>query len=216
MSVVVRIGKHLARCALVCAALFARSAVARADEEEPSALTPTVRVYMRSDGQPLTFSARAKTSPSAPTWCVAPCSARLTPGDYQVKLNGVLADGAVALRKPGTLQGQYHSREASRSGGWLALNVGGILGGVFITTAALGGPSWAYVAGGGSLAAGGVIFLLSYRADSAQVSFTPGEPLDMRGMPNSETGPAGGAALAPADRANFASQARGLGFRVMF
>jgi hypothetical protein len=168
---------------------------------------------MRTDGQPLTFSARERASTLQPIWCVAPCNAALPPGEYQLKLNGVLADDTLKLSKPGTLHGEYHSREASRSGGWLALNVGGILGGVFVTVGALGGPSWAYVAGGGSLLAGGLIFVVTYRADSATVSFTPSEPLDVRGMPE----PSPRALLTDsADRARAASAARGLGFRVAF
>jgi hypothetical protein len=112
------------------------------------------------------------------------------------------------------LYGEYHSREAARSVGWLALNVGGILGGVFITVGALGGPSWAYLAGGGSLAAGGVILLVTYRPDRASVSFSPDEPIDVRGMPVPSAG--GGAALSVPDRATFGSQARSLGLRVAF
>ena len=155
---------------------------------------------MRAEDEPLTFSARARTSDGTPAVCVAPCDAALVPGDYELKLNGVNVDGYVALRKPGTLLGQLHSREGSRTGGWLALNVGGILGGVFITVAALGGPSWAYIAGGGSLAAGGALFLVTYRAARATVSFSPGEPLDVRGMPAPVTG-SGGAFGLP-DRAS--------------
>ncbi|HWZ89193.1 MAG TPA: hypothetical protein VNW92_10095, partial [Polyangiaceae bacterium] len=108
----------------------------------------TVRVFMRSGTDPLLFSARAKNNDGAPTLCSAPCDARLLPGDYQLRLNGVVVDGPVKVGHPGTLQGKIESREGSREGGWLALNVGGILGGVFITVAALGGPSWTYVAGG--------------------------------------------------------------------
>lgn len=213
---------------LVCVALLARSVVAHAEANAPSAPTapaaPTqpaanpavIRVYMRAGDRPLTFSARAKASHATPTWCIAPCDAQFAPGDYQLKLNGVSAGNPVALRARGTLEGRYHSREASRAGGWLALNVGGILGGVFITVGALGGPSWAFAAGGGSIAAGAVVFLITYRADSASVTFTPAEPSDVRGMPIPESRAAGSAASAFPDRTRLGSQARGLGFRIAF
>ena len=168
---------------------------------------------MRAENEPLTFVARAQSSSGAPNVCSTPCDAGLPRGDYELKLNGVIVSGPVALQQPGTWHGELHSRAGARAGAWLGLNVGGILGGVFITVAALGGPSWAYIAGGGSLAAGGVIFVVAYRADRATVSFTPGEPLDVRGMP----APQGeGAALAAPDRASFAAQAHGLGFRLEF
>ena len=210
MSVLVR--------GLVCAGLFLCSAVARAEAAEPVTPAPAkteqaVRVYMRSDGVPLSFSARERANNGEPTWCVSPCNAEFRPGDYQLKLNGVAADESVSLRKQGTLRGEFHSRNASRNGGWLALNVGGILGGVFITVGALGGPSWAYIAGGGSLAAGGILFVVTYRADSATVTFTPGDPPDVRGMPEPASTSAN---AAPLDRARFGSSSRGLGFRVAF
>ncbi|MEO6601431.1 MAG: hypothetical protein ABIQ16_16260 [Polyangiaceae bacterium] len=195
------------------AGLLLSSAVARAE----APVAPPVRVYMRTDGQPLTFSARERSSTQEPSWCVTPCNAAFVPGAYQLRLNGVLADDSVQLTKAGTLHGALHSREASRSSGWLALNLGGIVGGVFLTVCALGGPSWAYVAGGGSLLAGGVIFLVTYRADSATVTFTPSEPLDVRGMPAMPESTSEGASLLDAtDRARFGAQARGLGFRVAF
>jgi hypothetical protein len=180
---------------------------------------PTVRVFMRTDNEPLVFSARAQNSDGTPTLCSSPCDERFVPGDYQLRLNGVAVEGPVKLLNPGTLHGEFISREGSREGGWLALNVGGILGGVFITVAALGGPSWAYIAGGGSLTAGGVIFLVTYRADSAKVSFSPGEPSDMRGLPpavpaqDNSSGPSRGVNL---DRPGLGTQARGLGFRIDF
>jgi hypothetical protein len=200
---------------LVGIGLLSSTGLAHAEPSSsaPAAAAPELRVYMRSEGQPLTFSARERRSSGEPTWCVAPCNAALRPGEYQLRLNGVLAESSLNLNKPGTLHGAYHSREAGRSGGWLALNVGGILGGVFITVGALGGPSWAYIAGGGSLAAGGVIFVLTYRADTASVSFSPNEPADVRGMPE----PASRAsALDSPERARLAAQTRGLGFRVAF
>jgi hypothetical protein len=180
---------------------------------------PTVRVFMRADDEPLVFSARAQNSDGTPTLCSSPCDERFLPGDYQLRLNGVAVQGPVKLVNPGTLHGQFISREGSREGGWLALNVGGILGGVFITVAALGGPSWAYIAGGGSLTAGGVIFLVTYRADSAKVSFSPGEPSDVLGLPppiptqDNSSGPSHGVNL---DRPGLGTQARGLGFRIAF
>lgn len=178
---------------------------------------PTVRVFMRTENEPLVFSARAKNNDGTPTLCSSPCDERFLPGDYQLKLNGVAVEGPVKLVNPGTLHGQFISREGSREGGWLALNVGGILGGVFITVAALGGPSWAYIAGGGSLTAGGLLFLVTYRADSAHVSFTPGEPIDMRGLPPpapaQENGSGPNVRL---DRPGLGTEARGLGFRIQF
>jgi hypothetical protein len=211
---------------LLCAGLLASSGVARAEGAPAAAAkdsaapanavpAPAMRVYMRTEDEPLTFSARARSSTGTPTWCVAPCDAGLLPGDYQLKLNGITVDGYVPLREPGTLHGELRSRAGARAGAWLALNVGGILGGVFITVAALGGPSWAYIAGGGSLAAGGVLFVVSYRADRASISFTPGEPLDVRGMPAPENA-GSGAAASSSDRRNAGLQARGFGFRVEF
>jgi hypothetical protein len=205
---------------LLGAALLACPALARA-EQAPLVASPVapLRIYMRSDRAPLTFSARERASHDTPKWCIAPCDTQLPPGDYQLKLNGVTTDGGnLALRAPGTLHGEYHSLEAARSAGWLALNVAGIIGGVFLTVGALGGPTWAYLAGGGSLAAGGIVFLVSYRADRATVSFTPGEPLDVRGLsaPAPAATGASGAALGLPDRATFGSQARGLGFRISF
>src|SRR5882724_5476222 len=217
MSLVVR--------GLVCASLLAGSGVAQAEDAPraateraaplPTAAPAPMRVYMRTDDEPLTFSARARGDTGTPAWCVAPCDAGLAPGDYQLKLNGITVDGYVPLRASGTLHGQLHSRAGARSGAWLALNVGGIIGGVFVTVAALGGPSWAYVAGGGSLAAGGLLFVISYRADRASVSFTPGEPLDVRGMPAPQgEGPGGTASVS--DRPNAGLRARGCGFRLEF
>jgi hypothetical protein len=172
---------------------------------------------MRTDGQPLTFSARERSSTGEPTLCVAPCNAAFAPGAYQLRLNGVLADDGMPLGKPGTLHGELHSRQASRSGGWLALNVGGILGGVFVTVGALGGPSWAYIAGGGSLLAGGVTFLVAYRADSATVTFTPDPPVDVRGMPLPPDPASRGTSLLDGPSGSrFGAQARGLGFRIAF
>jgi hypothetical protein len=218
MSLVVR--------GLLCAGLLGSSGVARAEAapsakdsaagaSEAPAPVPALRVYMRTEDEPLTFSARGRSNTGTPTLCVAPCDASLLPGDYQLKLNGVTVDGYVPLREPGTLHGELRSRAGARAGAWLALNVGGILGGVFVTVAALGGPSWAYIAGGGSLAAGGVLFVVSYRADRASISFTPGEPLDVRGMPVPQAaGPSGASSLW--DRPNAGLQARGLGFRLEF
>ena len=189
---------------------------AQSSPHSAPALAKPVRVYLRAGSQPLTFSERSKGNSGTPTWCVAPCNVELAPGDYQLKLNGVVANESLELKRSGTLQGQYHSREASRSAGWVALNVGGILGGVFVTVAALGGPSWAYVAGGGSLAAGGLIFVVTYRADSASVSFTPGEPRDAQGMAAPDNQPTSQAGSELRDRLGLASQGRGLGFRVAF
>ncbi len=189
--------------------------------EAPAALPekPTVRVYLRSGIDPVLFSARAANSDGTPTLCTAPCDVKLLPGDYRLRLNGVPVEGSVQLKRPGTLEGKFESREAGREGAWLALNVGGILGGVFITVAALGGPSWAYIAGGGSLLSGGVIFVLTYRSDRATVSFSPGDPRDLRGLPppvptdTNSSGPVHNAGL---DRPRFGDAGRGLGFRITF
>jgi hypothetical protein len=177
---------------------------------------------MRSGSEPLLFSARATNDRGTPMLCSAPCDAKLLPGDYQLRLNGVVVDGPVKVGHSGTLEGRLQSREASRVGGWLALNVGGILGGVFITVAALGGPSWTYAAGGGSLLSGGVIFALTYRADRAEVSFSPSEPVDVRGLPppeptqNNSSGPTPNASLDRRERVSPGGQARGLGFELRF
>jgi hypothetical protein len=180
---------------------------------------PTVRVYMRSGLEPLVFSARAKHDTGTPTWCAAPCDQKLLPGDYQLKLNGVAVEGSVALKRPGTLEGKLESHENGREGGWLALNVGGILGGVFITVAALGGPSWTYVAGGGPLLTGGAIFALTYRSDRATVSFAPNDPVDVRWLPApipADVNSSGPSHSADWDRPRFGDAARGIGFRVTF
>jgi hypothetical protein len=182
---------------------------------------PAVRVFMRSGNDPVVFWAREKNAASTPTVCTAPCDEHVLPGDYQLKLNGVRVEGAIKLAHPGTLQGKVESHEGSREGGWLALNVGGILTGVFVTVAALGGTKYAYAVGGGTLLAGGIIFAVTYRADRASVSFTPGEPIDMRGLPppappgDNESAPPPSASL---DRARGAlgAQARGLGFQIIF
>lgn len=192
--------------------LLASSTVARAESASLSPEPSAVRVYMRSDGEPLLFSARASTSRVAPNACVSPCNVQLSPGDYTLRLNGVLASDSLALRTPGTLYGQYHSQRALRDGGFLALNVGGIIGGVFITVAVLGGPSWAYVAGGGSVAAGGLIFFITYRSDSATISFSPEEPLDARGMP----APAPLKSPVLPERPGARDESRGFGLRVVF
>jgi hypothetical protein len=177
---------------------------------------------MRSGREPLLFSVRKTSNRGTPSLCSAPCDATLVPGEYQLRLNGVPVDGPVQLSRPGTLEGKLDSREASREGGWLALNVGGILGGVFITVAALGGPSWTYAAGGGSLLSGGVIFALAYRADRASVSFVPNEPADVRGLPppaptdHHSTGPTPNAGLELKDRPGFGARMPGLGVRFTF
>lgn len=197
--------------AVSCAGVLASAGIASAEESQPS-----LRVYMRTKGQPLTFSARAQRNRGAPEWCVAPCDARLAPGHYQLHLNGTAVEGGVVLSRSGTWHGELHSREAARSGGWLALNFGGIIGGVFITVAALGGPSWGYAVGGGTIAAAGLIFTISYRADRATVSFTPDEPGDVRGMPEPlhRTPPLRGAARIDGATPNWAM--RSLGFRIQF
>lgn len=206
MSLVVR--------GLLCAGLLAFSNRLQAEPAPAAPAVPKpVRVYMRSERGPLTFAARAENSSGTPQVCSTPCDAGLLPGNYELKLNGVLVNRPLAVQQSGTWHGELHSRAGARAGAWLGLNVGGILGGVFVTVAALGGPSWAYIAGGGSLAAGGLIFVIAYRADQATVRFSPGEPSDVRGMPLPEGASAG---LAAPDHATFGSQARGVGFRLAF
>ncbi len=175
---------------------------------------PPLRVYLRNEGPPLTFSARAETGHGAATWCIAPCDVRLSPGDYQLKLNGRAVDGAVALRQPGTLHGEYQSRTGARSAAWLAVNLGGIIGGVFVTVGAAGGSKTAFAIGGGVLAGTGLIFLITYRADRASVSFTPDPPPDVRGMPEPAT--MSGTRQASFEPTSPVSTPRGVGFRVAF
>jgi len=219
------------RFGLVALTVLSTPVVARAESptppepgaEEAAAAAPPekpmVRVFLRSGIEPVLFSARPEHSDDTPALCTAPCDLKLLPGDYRLRLNGVPVDGKVALTRPGTLEGKFESREAGREGAWLALNVGGILGGVFVTVAALGGPSWTYIAGGGSLLGGGVIFVLTYHGDRATVSFSPSEPEDIRGLPapiptdTNSSGPLHNAAL---DRPTFGQQARGFGFRIAF
>lgn len=184
-----------------------------AEPTQGGAKPTPVRVYMRTANEPLSFAARALNSSGAPNLCTTPCDAQLPPGKYELKLNGVIVARTLAVQQPGTWQGELHSRAGARAGAWLGLNVGGILGGVFITVAALGGPSWAYIAGGGSLAAGGLVFVVAYRADQATVSFSPGEPADVRGMPPPQSARA---ELGAPDRSSRGAQARGLGFRLEF
>ena len=202
---------------LIAAAIVGAPALAQAQAAPEAAAAPSappLHVYMRNAGSPLTFSARADTDHGTPTWCISPCDVRLAAGNYELKLNGVTADGKLALRQPGTLHGEYHSRAGARSLAWLSLNVGGIIGGVFITVAALGGPSWAYAAGGGSIAGAGALFVISYRSDRATISFTPEQPPDVRGMPEPASASRSGAAAS--ERASLGSTPRGVGLRIAF
>lgn len=189
-------------------------AQAQAAKQAAAAAPEKVRVYMRNEGAPLTFSAQAKSGPRATAWCVSPCDARLVPGDYRLTLNGLAVDDTVKVRQTGTLHGQYESFSGTRSGAWLALNIGGIVGGVFITVGAVGGAKWTYAAGAGALVGATAIFFITYRTDRAHISFTPDPPPDVRGIPD----PASmtGTRHASLDRASFGSVPRGLGFRVAF
>jgi len=195
--------------------------VALAQSAPTKAPTPPapVRVYMRNEGAPLTYSARAKSSSAkssipTPTWCVSPCDAHLMPGDYQLKLNGVTVSDPVTVHRPGTLHGEYESRKGTRSAAWLSLNIGGIIGGVFLTVAAAGGPkSTAYI-GAGVLAGATAIFFITYRTDRASVSFTPDPPPDVRDMPDPAS--MSGTRHATLDRPSLGSTPRGLGFRIAF
>jgi hypothetical protein len=201
---------------LLCVASVACPALAHAQAAPAAAPTgpAPLRVYMRNEGPPLTFSAQAKSGQSDALWCISPCDARVAPGTYRLKLNGVAAADIVALHRPGTLRGEYESRAAARSSAWLALNIGGIIGGVFITVGAAGGPTNAFYVGGGVLAGAGAIFLITYRADRATVSFTPDLPVDVRDMPDPAS--MSGTRHASLEPTTLRSSARGLGLRVAF
>ncbi len=179
----------------------------------PTAPAP-LRVYMRSEGAPLTFSAHSESGHGTPAWCISPCDVRLSPGDYQLKLNGRAVDGALALRQAGTLHGEYQSRAGMRSGAWLALNLGGIIGGVFITVGAINNAPATVALGGGVLVGAGAIFVITYRSDRAKVSFTPDPPPDVRGLPDPAT--TSGSRHASLEPSSPGSTPRGLGFRVVF
>jgi len=172
-----------------------------------------VRVYMRNEGSPLTFSAQSESAHEQTSWCVSPCDTRLAPGDYQLKLNGVKVQDTVKLRQAGTLHGVYDSRAGTRSAAWLSLNVGGIIGGVLLTVSVAGSSKNAFYFGAGVLAASTAIFFITYRADRATVSFTPDPPPDVRNMPDPAV--ISGSQHATLDRPSLGSTP-GLGFRVAF
>ncbi|HYP78078.1 MAG TPA: hypothetical protein VER12_19030 [Polyangiaceae bacterium] len=202
--------------ALLGVAVVACPSLAQA-QNAPAAAAPApapVRVFMRNEGAPLTFSARAKSTPAQPTSCISPCDAHLLPGDYQLKLNGLAVEDTLTLRQPGTLHGEYHSRAGTRSGAWLALNIGGIIGGVFITVGVAGSSKNAFYVGGGVLAGSAAIFFITYRSDRASFSFTPDPPADVRGMP--EPAPMSGPRHAGLERSSLGSTPRGVGFRIAF
>jgi hypothetical protein len=201
---------------LLAAAFIAWPSLAQAQTANtaPPAAPEKVRVYMRNEGAPLTFSARPERGTDAATWCISPCDAHLAPGDYRLKLNGVAVEDPLKLHEPGTLHGEYHSYSGTRSGAWLALNVGGIIGGVFITVGLAGGPKWGFAVGGGVIAGATAIFFITYRADRASISFTADPPPDVRGMPDPAS--MSGTRHAVLDRPAFGSSPRGLGFRVAF
>lgn len=169
---------------------------------------------MRNEGAPLTYSAQSQSGHRPTTWCISPCDAQLAPGDYQLKLNGVKVEDTVTLHRAGTLRGEYQSRAGTRSAAWLSLNVGGIIGGVFLTVGIAGGSKNAFYASGGVLAAATAIFFITYRADSATVSFAPEPPPDVHSMPDPAA--MSGARHAAIDRPSWGSTPRGLGFRVSF
>jgi len=176
----------------------------------------SVRVFMRNEGPPLTFSAHAesKAGDKSPTWCISPCDARLLPGDYQLTLNGVKAGDALTLRQPGTLHGEYISHAGAREGAWLALNVGGIIGGVFITVGIAGSSPTGFALAGGAIAGGTAIFFITYRTDRAKVSFAPDPPPDVRDMPEPAT--MSGTRHAALEPSTLGGAPRGLGFRLVF
>jgi hypothetical protein len=173
-----------------------------------------VRVYMRNEGGPLTYSAQSESGHAPSTWCISPCEAQLAPGDYRLKLNGLKVDDTLKLRRAGTLRGEYHSRAGTRSAAWLSLNIGGIIGGVFLTVGLAGGSKNNFYVGAGVLAAATGIFFITYRTDRATVSFVPELPPDVHDMPDPGVG--SGARHASLDRPSWGSTPRGLGFRVAF
>ena len=181
-----------------------------------SSRAPSVRVFMRNEGPPLTFSAHAESGAGDkhPTWCISPCDAQLLPGDYQLKLNGVKAGDALTLRQPGTLHGEYVSHAGAREGAWLALNVGGIIGGVFITVGIASSSPTGFALAGGALVGGTAIFFITYRADRAKVSFSPDPPPDVRDMP--DPAQMSGTRHAVLEPSSLGSSTRGLGFRLVF
>ena len=179
----------------------------------PAAPAP-VRLYMRNAGPPLTFSAQPESAQGTRASCISPCDVRLSPGDYRLKLNGRAVDDPLPLRRAGTLHGEYESRAGLRSSAWLALNLGGIIGGVFITVGAINSSPAGVAVGGGVLVGAGAIFVITYRADRATVSFTPDPPPDVRGMPEPAT--MSGARQASLEPTSPRSMPRGLGFRIAF
>jgi len=200
-------------------ASIACPSLAQAQSAAATAAPAPVRVYMRNEGAPLTFSAHAQSAHAhsvqgKPTWCISPCDAQLLPGDYRFELNGVQVRDSFTLRQPGTLRGEYQSRTGTRSAAWLSLNVGGIIGGVFITVGLAGGSTWAYYVGGGALAGATAIFFITYRTDRASISFTPDVPADVHGMP--EPASMTGTRHAGLDRPSLTGTPRGLGFRIAF
>jgi len=169
---------------------------------------------MRNEGSPLTYSAHSESGHEPSTWCISPCEAQLAPGDYQLKLNGVKVEDTLKLRRAGTLRGEYHSRAGTRSAAWLSLNIGGIIGGVFLTVGVAGASKNNYYVGAGVLAAATAIFFITYRTDRATVSFAPEAPSDVHDMPDPAV--ISGSRHASLDRPSLGSTPRGLGFRVEF
>lgn len=169
---------------------------------------------MRNEGSPLTYSAHSESGHELAAWCISPCDAHLAPGKYQLKLNGLKVDDPLTLQRTGTLHGEYHSRAGTRAAAWLSLNIGAIIGGVFITVGLASSSKNAFYVGGGVLAGATAIFFITYRTDRATVSFTPETPPDVRSMPDPAT-PSGSRQVS-LDRPSFGSTPRGLGFRLAF
>jgi len=190
------------------------TAPAPAPATAPAPAPAPVRVYMRNEGAPLKFSAQPASGQGTRAWCISPCDVHLSPGDYQLELNGRTVDTKLPLNRPGTVHGEYESRAGTRSAAWLALNLGGIIGGVFITVGIAGSSKNAAYVGGGVLAAATAIFFITYRSDRASISFSPETPPDTRGMP--EPAPAGGPRRAALEPSSLHSMPRGLGFRIAF
>lgn len=201
---------------LLLGACVACPNLAQAQSAAPTAAAKAaepVRVYMRNEGSPLTFSAQSESAHEQTSWCVSPCDTRLAPGDYQLNLNGVKVRDTVKVRQPGTLHGVYDSRAGTRSAAWLSLNVGGIIGGVLLTVSVAGSSKNAFYFGAGVLAASTAIFFITYRADRATVSFTPDPPPDVRNMPDPAV--MSGSRHAMLERPSPGSTP-GLGFRIAF
>jgi hypothetical protein len=181
-------------------ALAVASALRLAHAEAPA---PPARLYLRSETRAAAVTVRPDASRALAATCVAPCEADLAPGKYRLELDGIASQSAFDVNGTRTAHAHVDSRTGSRAAGLVALNVGGVIGFTMLGIGALGGPSWVYYSGGGTLLASGGAFLLLYRSDRVAWSLTPGAPTDLDQS-----------AALPADRRNTARS--GLGLRVAF